>query len=110
MINIFIVGLPYITNSITYMKTNDSDIAYLLFAGSKIAARRRQLGEKESTVAAATGVSQPMLSKIEKGSYTGLKATTLVRIVKHLQMAWEDITPPNNITRNVQVLAIYYQG
>jgi transcriptional regulator with XRE-family HTH domain len=64
---------------------------HLQKAGEKLAAARRARGEKGATVAAATGISQGEISRIENGHYEGLKVTTLLKLCKYLGIPPEEI-------------------
>lgn len=75
---------------------NQSNINHelLLTIGAKLAIARSERGEKATTVAAAIGVSQSEISRIENGSYEGLKITTLYKLCEYLQVNLTDIIPP----------------
>lgn len=62
--------------------------------GEKLAAARKARGEKGATVAAAIGVSQAEISRIENGNYEGLKVTTLLKLCKYLEVSPEEILSP----------------
>ena len=67
---------------------------YLIEIGRRIADARHAKGEKAETLAQVVGLSQATISRIENGTYTGLKATTIRQIAEYLNIPLSDIYPP----------------
>ena len=91
------------------MPDENYDQQFLTSLGAIIAAKRHLTGKKETEVAKAVSISQAELSRIENGRYDSLKATTLNRLLKYLQISWNELPPPpNNIIDYFMSLTIYY--
>ncbi len=76
------------------MRNHKDKTQYLMFVGKKIAMARHMRSDQQETVAKATGISQPLLSKIENGSGNSLNILLIIKLMVYLDIPWNDLCPP----------------
>jgi DNA-binding Xre family transcriptional regulator len=78
----------------TTMKTENDFNPYLEAIGKNISRMHQLREEKETTLAAAIGLSQAAVSRIVNGRYPSLKIMTLLRIAQHYKVDLTELLPP----------------
>ena len=67
---------------------------YNIQIGEQFTAARNQRGEDQKTVAAAVGISQSQLSRMEAGKVQHMDLNLVASLAAYLGVAMQDIYPP----------------